>query len=126
MTSKTNPQRKSSLAVTLALSALALAAQACGGESDPMSSVEADSEMPEMPIDPFLEVVGKADIDHGTGAYQPPPQPVDQEIEQRIFVAFLSGGQEVPPVATRAEGAMALILDRRGRRLHYLIRHDVE
>jgi len=76
-------------------------------------------------LESMLSVAGRADITHGTQPYQAPAGAPLDEREERLFVAFLSGGQEVPAVATRAEGAMALYLNRHQNRLRFVLQHQV-
>jgi hypothetical protein len=73
----------------------------------------------------MLSIAGASDIRHGTGPYQAPAGAPADEREERIFVAFLSGGQENPAVRTHAEGAMALILNRKQDRLRFVLQHNV-
>jgi hypothetical protein len=79
----------------------------------------------EVDLQNMLSIAGAADIRHGTGAYQAPPGAPEDEREERIFVAFLSGGQEVPAIKTKAEGAMALILNKKQDRLRFVLQHNV-
>jgi hypothetical protein len=79
----------------------------------------------EVPLDSVITVAGEADIRWGTHTYVAPVK-VDKELERRIFVAFLAGGQEVPAIATKALGAMAFVLNRQGTRLQFLMVHNVE
>lgn len=73
----------------------------------------------------MLSAAGVPDVDHGTGKYESPVRLAD-ELGQRIFVALLTGGQEVPAVATARQGAMALILNRERTKLRFVLQHDVE
>ena len=73
----------------------------------------------------MLAAAPAPDITHGTEAYRAPAgAPLDERAE-RLFVAFLSGGQETPPVRTAAQGAMALILNQHHNRLRFVLQHDV-
>ena len=90
------------------------------GEPPPPSTPE-----DEVDLAGLLSAAGAADITHGTQVYQRPPGAPQDEREQRLFVAFLSGGQEVPPVTTAAEGAMALIVNRQRNQLRFVLRHQV-
>jgi hypothetical protein len=74
----------------------------------------------------MLSAAGVPDVDHGTGKYESPVRAVDDELGQRIFVALLTGGQEVPAVAGKRQGAMALILNRERTRLRFVLQHDVD
>jgi hypothetical protein len=47
------------------------------------------------------------------------------ELENRVFVASLSGAQEVPVVPSQAHGFAVFLLDGAHRRLVYALRHDV-
>jgi hypothetical protein len=86
----------------------------------------AETEGDDVPLQDVITVAGEADIRHGTDPYESPIPGVSDSIQQRVFVAFLSGGQEVPGVKTPALGAMALVLNGSRTKLRYLLSHDVE
>jgi len=109
---------------TLGLLAYAsFAVPGCGLEPNGLDDDAADEEVN---LDSMLSVAGAADISHGTQAYRAPAGAPQDEREERLFVAFLSGGQEVPAVSTKAEGAMALLLNKKQDRLRFVLQHQVE
>src|SRR5438128_268239 len=112
-------QRLGSLITVLAL---ALVAPGCNLETDGTAGDGADDQVD---LQMMLSAVGAADISHGTEAYRAPDGAPRDEREERLFVAFLSGGQEVPAVDTRAEGAMALLLNQHQNRLRFVLQHNV-
>lgn len=73
----------------------------------------------------MLDAAGVPDVDHGTGRYEAPVRGIEDDLGQRIFVALLTGGQEVPVARTQAQGAMALILDRERTKLRFVLQHNV-
>ncbi|HEY0712397.1 MAG TPA: CHRD domain-containing protein [Polyangia bacterium] len=100
--------------------AVASALFACGGSDDGAAGGDGDS----VDLPGYVESAGLPDIRHGTAVYTPPPA-VTREKHDRVFVAFLNGGQEVPPVRTPASGAMVLFLNRAGNRADYFLSHNV-
>jgi hypothetical protein len=114
---------RSLLVVLSVLAYTALAGAGCDVAPQGLDAPDPDDEG--VNLESMLTVAGRADITHGTQPYQPPPGAPLDEREERVFVAFLSGGQEVPPVATRAEGAMALFLNRHQNRLRFVLQHQV-
>jgi hypothetical protein len=109
-----------------ALLAVTWLAQGCDVPTEapaaPGPAADADDQVD---LQNMLSVAGAADIRHGTGPYQAPSGAPADEREERIFVAFLSGGQEVPAIKSKAEGAMALILNHKHDRLRFVLQHNV-
>ena len=119
--------RSMRLCVAPALLAATWLLGGCEAPPEPLSDQSPADDQADSQVDlqNLLSVAGAADIRHGTGPYQAPPGAPDDEREERLFVAFLSGGQEVPAVKTKAEGAMALILNRKQDRLRFVLQHNV-
>ncbi|WP_437729275.1 CHRD domain-containing protein [Sorangium sp. So ce861] len=94
----------------------------CSGGGEDYAAEETDG----APLEEMIPAAGDPDIRHGTDQYESPVPGLDPSVEQRLFVAFLSGGQEVPAVRTKALGAMAFVLNPAGTKLKYLLVHNVE
>jgi hypothetical protein len=117
--------RHRSMRSFFALLAVTQLAQGCDVPADGPAATEAPSADDQVDLQSMLSIAGAADIRHGTGPYQAPAGAPADEREERIFVAFLSGGQEIPAVKTKAEGAMALMLNQKHDRLRFVLQHNV-
>jgi len=95
-----------------------------GCSDDGTTGAGVDPETDQVPLDQVIAVAGVPDITHGTEDFT--PLALSNTLQDRTFVAFLSGGQEVPSVTTQAFGTMALVVNAAGNKLKFVLRHAVD